>query len=372
MNHKLILTADDFGVYDEIDNAIISAIQQKRLTAVSVIVTFQGWEQRVEKLLELRQSYDFGIGLHFCITAGKPLVAPPNSPLRHEIQADYFQLVQNYNFKGINKQDIAEELEAQILALKNVLKDEPIDHLNNHHNIVYAIPEFFDGFLEMAHKYMTPIRSPMSWYRKFKGIQQLPDYEGGELLSPTMKRGIKIGMWRKLAQQSYGNLLIRMHKANKLSVRYSDVLCEYVYGQTHPTNNKGKSVITHALYQFIDQGMRKSLVDSKENKDPIPVDYTGIHYANENTIEKAKKGRRQKFPDVIRDYGEKRYTKEFSMELIFHLAEPSADYTKMPEMHGMRLDFVPYRQGEFKALTDLNLEYYIDLMQLQLIPYQRL
>src|SRR5690606_4407728 len=110
-------------------------------------------------LLKIWDGENFGIGLHFCITSGKPQANNPHSPLRHPENSEFFRTVQNYNFYPSGKKDVAEELRAQFEKLKTYIPQEKIDHLTNHHNIVYAHEDFYAAFVEAAHQYAVPIRT---------------------------------------------------------------------------------------------------------------------------------------------------------------------------------------------------------------------
>jgi predicted glycoside hydrolase/deacetylase ChbG (UPF0249 family) len=380
MNNKVIITADDFGVCDKIDLAIIEAIENGRLTAVSVIVTKANWRRNMPKLKALwKDGKEFGIGLHFCITAGKPRAKDPNSPLIYPGDSSgNFREIFNYNFKASERKDVLKELMAQFKELESEIPRDKIDHLTNHHNVVYADMEYYQAFLEGANRYNVPIRTPMSWYRKFKKFQEVPDYEGGDLLNPTMRRGIKIGMWRKLGQMSYGNLLKRMRDADNKGVRYADVLCEYIYGQCIPNDpedvTQGEKVLSHALYQFIDPGFRETKNEDPKNRVDVTVDNRGIQYANEFTVKKARRFRKsERMGDLIAKYAGKRYEKNFSMELIFHLAKADVDIRKEEEdMHGINKEYFEMRAAEFKVLSKFELPTFVTELQLELIPFKKL
>lgn len=66
--NTFILCADDYAVTPEVSEGIRQLVQQKRLSAVSCMVTSPFWETEAESLATLRDSAD--VGLHFNLTLG--------------------------------------------------------------------------------------------------------------------------------------------------------------------------------------------------------------------------------------------------------------------------------------------------------------
>lgn len=378
MNNKVIITADDYGVCDRIDAAVDQAAIKGHLTSVSFVVTHEGWEKRLDRLKEVKQEaaangHEIGIGLHFCITSGKPAADNPTSSLLHLENREFFREVKNYNFGQIEQIDMRDELEAQFRLLKNALADIEIDHLTNHHGLVYFDGVMFEEYVKAARRHAVPIRSPMSWYRKFKKFQDLPDFDKEPITNPTMRRGIKIGMWRKLGQMSYGNFLKRMNDAERELVNYPDVLCEYFYGQCHPKENHGSLVLDQVLHQFISQQKKEELNKDRKRRDRIQVDRNGIKLANEFTIKKSQKAKNPLLDDVADRYKQKNRTEEFTMELMFHLGMPDLpdggfDSAKPP--HGINTDYFNFRDGEYQALMDYNLLPKLAELHIEKVPFK--
>ncbi|MBD3637783.1 MAG: ChbG/HpnK family deacetylase [Crocinitomicaceae bacterium] len=371
MNGKVIITADDYGVCDRIDKGIDDAILNKKITAVSFIVTHDGWQNRLTHLKSVIdqvevEGHKVGIGLHFCITSGKPQAQNPDSTLFDPENKTYFRRIYNYNFKAIDRYDLRQELDAQITELKNAIGLENIDHLTNHHGVVYFQQELFEEFAMAAARFNVPIRSPMSWYRKFKKFQELPDFDKDPIINPTMERGIKIGMWRKLSKMSYGNFLKRMNTAEVNGVKYPDVLCEYLYGQCHPLDNDGKKVLDHVLTQFITE-KRRDAFNSGSLLDKVKIDRRGIKIANEFTVKKSRRSRNPVMTRVAEKYEEKIAREEFVIELMFHLAKaglPDDGYDKDNPPHGIYEGYFNFRDGELQALLDYKWEQTLEFLEL--------
>lgn len=74
---KHILTADDYGAIDYIDQGIMKAIRAGKINSVACFATRcernceMELPERIQKLLDLKkEAFEFSIGLHFCISAG--------------------------------------------------------------------------------------------------------------------------------------------------------------------------------------------------------------------------------------------------------------------------------------------------------------
>lgn len=375
MNNKVIVTADDYGVCDRIDNAILAAIDQKKLTSVSVMVTHEGWEIRLERLIAKLKDHNFGIGLHLSITSGYPRATNPNSSLMWPgDEKKRLRIVKIYNFKQVLAADLREEIKAQYDLLKAQLKDIPVDHLTNHHGVVYFDNDLYLTYIDVARELKLPIRSPMSWYRKFKGISELPDYEGTNITNPTMRRGVVIGMYRRLNQVSYGNLLKRMDSAEKYKVDYPDVLCEYIYGQCKPGKNDGDKVLDHVLDHFKDPAFR---ADKNQGRliDRSEVDYTAIKIANEKTHKESEESEQLELNYIPNRYELKMKTKEFSIELMFHLGlnENIQDgFTENDPPHGINGKYFEKRDEEWKMLENYKFEPEQEGRKINLISFKGL
>ncbi len=64
---KIIVTADDYGMCDSVNNAIVECVNNGTISSFNVIFNM---EQNVAKPV---LDKDVSIGLHWCITAGKPV-----------------------------------------------------------------------------------------------------------------------------------------------------------------------------------------------------------------------------------------------------------------------------------------------------------
>ena len=377
MKNKVIITADDYGVCDRIDRGIEHAIEHNKLTAVSVIIAHASSLERVKRLYDIQQKKikegkPFGIGLHLSITSGKPQAKEAVGSL--VAKDGHFHEASYYPFASVKASDLRKEINAQFDRISKAVPIEELDHLTNHHGIVYFKQDLFETYVDVAAKHGVSVRSPMSWMRKFQKFEELPDFDENPIANPTVRRGISIGMWRKLAQVSYGNLVKRMEYSEEKKVNYPDVLCEYIYGQCTPKENNGDKVMKRVFHQFMDPADRNTENKKRSRKDKIKVDRVGIVLANEYTIEEAyskirSSGSKHK-NEVVSRYGAKKYSGDFSVELMFHLAEKNV---QTPEkIHGINLDYFVNRECELDALLAIDLDTYKQKLKLSYIPYKAL
>ncbi|MCB9224480.1 MAG: ChbG/HpnK family deacetylase [Crocinitomicaceae bacterium] len=377
MNNKVIITADDYGVCDRIDRGIEAAIAANKLTSVSAIITHEDSLERVKRLYDLQQKkakegQPFGIGLHLCITSGKP---QSQSSVGSLVAKDgNFHEASYYPFGTAKADHLKDEIKAQFEKISKAIPIKELDHLTNHHGIVYFKQDLFEAFVDVAAEHKVSVRSPMSWHPKFKKFEELPDFDENPIGNPTIRRGMKIGVWRKLGQVSYGNLVRRMEYSEEKKVNYPDVLCEFIYGQCTPKRNNGVKVMEHVFHQFMDPADRETENKNRPKKEEIVVDRVGIALANQHTIDQAyskiKNGGANGKHEVVSRYGSKKYTGDFSVELMFHLAERNVPTPS--EIHGINMDYFVNREHELDALLAIDLEKFKNKLKLSYIPYKDL
>lgn len=239
---SIILTADDYGACDFIDNGIIRALRLEKINTVTAFVTHPDSKERMESLIALREelkqqnngAYTFNIGLHFSLTSGNALTG--ESSLTIDEAGDdgsyEFREAKNYPFGKIKIDDLQNELIAQLNLLDEWLNGTPIDHVTNHHGITYLDLDFFEKYINVIsvyndQKYKTniPIRSPMSWLKSDMHV-----WKNGLVLIPILKQGIELGFWKKLEELTKRKLKIREEDAFRLEINYPIFLADTIYG----------------------------------------------------------------------------------------------------------------------------------------------
>lgn len=161
-NSKIILTADDFGVDDKIDSAIINLAKYNIINSVEILVNNgeNGAEsiRRTENLLDQTENVNPGLelGVHLTITSGKPVSDGDLSEILFE---GYFISAKNTNSR-VKPDAIYKELKRQIEILKSNQRIwNKITHLTNHHDALWFFPKYTEVYVRLAQEYRLPIRN---------------------------------------------------------------------------------------------------------------------------------------------------------------------------------------------------------------------
>jgi predicted glycoside hydrolase/deacetylase ChbG (UPF0249 family) len=159
---KLILTADDYGLEEHIDAAIVDAVSLGRITSVACFANlpFENLKSKISKLVAANPNLHLGI--HLNLTAGKSL-----SGYHGFTEQGYFKPSNKMAFSKLDLSAIETELTMQInrfLAVLNNLSKESglnlcVAHISSHINILYLSPKFFNLNLKIARKYGLAMRA---------------------------------------------------------------------------------------------------------------------------------------------------------------------------------------------------------------------
>lgn len=153
---RIIINADDFGLTDGVNQAILDLARKGHITSTSVMINHL-MHQQLEVPQDLRQIV--GLGIHLNLTSGIPVL--PIEDVSTLVDADgnfrsanfFFENTTTYNMLQIEK-----EWRAQIISF--VIKFGRPDHLNSHDH-VHLIPRLFKLFVAIAGELQIPIRLPI-------------------------------------------------------------------------------------------------------------------------------------------------------------------------------------------------------------------
>jgi predicted glycoside hydrolase/deacetylase ChbG (UPF0249 family) len=150
---QLIVNADDFGASAGVNRGILHAHQHGIVTSTTVMVNFPDAASGLDQALT--SSPDLGIGLHFNLTAGRPVSSVPSL-----VDADG----QFYNIaewpaclKAVQDDHIRQEMAAQVRRFIE-LTGRPPDHLDAHHHATYLHPVALRAMFDTARQYNIPMR----------------------------------------------------------------------------------------------------------------------------------------------------------------------------------------------------------------------
>lgn len=320
---QLIITADDYGVCNEIDAGIIRAIKVGRINSVAAFVVHKGWEARLKKLIQLQEDTknekgqpSFGIGLHFSMTSGEPasglkssLVDTSNAELR-------FHLAKGYPFRDINPADIENELLMQLGRMATVMGGfDKIDSISNHHGVVYFHWDLFVAYANIAKRYNIPVRSPRSWYRFYDAGS---DHDG-KILTPAVWQGIGLGYLKKpqMLSKSFHNR--RENYLNQEGIPHPSLICDLIYGQGTLQN----------IYQLLTDFQDDQKVKRKLKITKFAAEFMMHLYVNEGDL----------MPD-------------------------EKDIPNQSDLHGINQDYFEGRNLEYRSIVDDALQEQLDKIDL--------
>ncbi len=188
---KLIITADDYGIHKNIDDAIIKGINKGIINSVTVVMNMPRSKQALKRLVNhLKKKnlmHKIGIGIHLNITTGKPLVDSYNSSITMA-DGNFHKLGHYMNIKNVdlvNEVQIIKELTEQIDLFIDTIDginntDVPIDHFTSQHNVLHSLDKFAKLVSYLSYFYKAhgkhigipiPVRRPMPIGKEFgKGL----------------------------------------------------------------------------------------------------------------------------------------------------------------------------------------------------------
>lgn len=130
---NLIVTADDFGVAREVNEAVELAHTRGILTAASLMMSGGAIDDAVARA---RRLPSLRVGLHLVLIDGKPLLSPSAIPelvdARGRFPANAVTAGCNIFFSRSARRQLAAEIEAQFDAFRAT--GLPLDHVNAHHH----------------------------------------------------------------------------------------------------------------------------------------------------------------------------------------------------------------------------------------------
>ncbi len=150
MNKKLVITADDFGISKEANDAILKSFKDGSLTSTCIMANGEAFEHAMEEIFP--QCLEIGFGVHLNIIEGKTLQNPAGNSLLYSSAGEYNNEFVQLLIKSTNK-NFLDEIETDFrLQIEKVLAKTKVDHLNSHVH-THAIPNIFKITCKLAKEY---------------------------------------------------------------------------------------------------------------------------------------------------------------------------------------------------------------------------
>ncbi|MEW5761766.1 MAG: ChbG/HpnK family deacetylase [Bacillota bacterium] len=190
----LIVNADDFGYTPAVNRGIVQAVRQGVVTSVSLMVNQPGTE---DALHILRNGLPAGVGVHLCLTRGRPLLNPGDIPSLVDAEG-YFKGRDALLTSALVQEEVEREFSAQVAYVQNA--GIRVGHLDTHHHI-HRHPIILAVLMRVAGNLRLPLRSlddAMREVVRLKGLKT-PDFfcgawfAGGVSL-PAFKTWVTAGL----------------------------------------------------------------------------------------------------------------------------------------------------------------------------------
>jgi len=237
----LIITADDFGASQNINEGIAIAADKEAITSISVLANFRESLPALTKIIENHP--EIGIGVHLNLTTGKPVLGEEQIPSLVKANGSFYTMEEILPVIGtISLVDLRNELRAQIMAL--VKMNIRIAFLSDQNGILTFYSPFFDVMLELAEEFKLPVRSPE--VASIKDPQVFPNskmnaYGRQIAMHLAVKEPFKAMSLLKYTRTQAVEEKVR--KLEKYGIAHPDLLVDYFWGD--PTTANLNYILEH-------------------------------------------------------------------------------------------------------------------------------
>jgi len=215
----VIINADDFGLSEEVNDAVIRAYKEGVLTSTSLMVSGAAFEHAVSLA---KENPGLAVGIHLVTVVGKSVLSHAEIPELVDREGNFSNNPTiagvRYYFSPRARREIRKELAAQFEKFQST--GLPLSHIDGHLHL-HVHPVIFKASLELGEKYGTRrMRVP------YEERRLALDFDNKDVLRKTIHAllfgGLARYMKRKLKQRGftfpervYGNL-----QSGRMSERY--------------------------------------------------------------------------------------------------------------------------------------------------------
>lgn len=149
-NKKFILNADDFGMSNAFNRAVLDGYNHGFLTSASICANGEAFEAAVNEILP--ECPDLGLGVHLNIIEDYALGDFTKMNMLTNLNGKFINGYGKMIYLSGNK-DFIKQVEAEFrLQIEKVLNYTKVDHLDSHVH-VHAIPKIFELTCKLAKEY---------------------------------------------------------------------------------------------------------------------------------------------------------------------------------------------------------------------------
>jgi len=167
-SRRLIVTADDFGRAEAVNQAVESGHRDGVLTAASLMVTGAAVDDAVARA---RRLPDLGVGLHLALVDATPALPPEAIPDLVEADGRFTSRLVALGIRIWALPRVRRQVAAEIRAQFELYRATglPLDHVDSHHHY-HLHPTVFDILLPLAREYgaagiRVPFEPPLASWR---------------------------------------------------------------------------------------------------------------------------------------------------------------------------------------------------------------
>ena len=149
--NKFVLNADDFGMSEAYNRAILEGYSSGILKSASLVANGEAFEEAWKKVIPACP--DLGVGVHLNIIEGKPLCL--NLDKLTDADGNFNNSYVQILLKSLNKKDnlFMEQMEKEFRAqIEEVLRHTKVTHIDSHVH-VHSIPPVFELVCKLAKEY---------------------------------------------------------------------------------------------------------------------------------------------------------------------------------------------------------------------------
>ena len=204
---KVIFTADDFGAYDQIDNAVVKAAEAGKINSVAVFPNGFALKTKIKRLnaAAKRGGVKLEIGCHLTTCSGSPLT----QVTKNFVSGNTFR---PYNkVRRAPKQQKPRELDSLYRELytqvESLQRYGEVTHLTCHNNTLSWFEDYFKVYLAIAKEFKLPIRSPLfvpqDQFERYQVAMGLLNYQ----LAGKKRTRLSYKAWREDYREKYPELI---------------------------------------------------------------------------------------------------------------------------------------------------------------------
>lgn len=151
MRKKIIINADDFGVFPSVNKAVTELVVDGKVNSVAAFSNFHKSVANTQDLVKAAKNAgkQLDLGVHLTISSGQPVLTNTWDPAHGLCDENgNFKSFTELSIRAINKDILKKELIAQVERFTSV--GIPVKHLSCHHNTLTCFDDLFRIYSQVA------------------------------------------------------------------------------------------------------------------------------------------------------------------------------------------------------------------------------